>query len=133
MTDQAKGLTVLLADDDEDYRAQLELQLRAEGFTVLSADSRAAAEEIMARQTFDFAIIDVMMESWDAGFLLCRTIKRRNPQTPVFLVTAVASETGIEFDAATAEERSWVKADAVFAKPVSMEQVRARLAQARRG
>lgn len=132
MTD-GQGLTVLLADDDEDYRNQLALQLRQEGFTVLSADSRAAAEQLLESQAIDFAIVDVMMESWDAGFILCRSIKRRNPQTPVFLVTAVASETGIEFDAATAEERSWVKADAVFAKPVSMEQLRARLAQARRG
>ena len=45
---------------------------------------------------------------------------------PVILVTAVASETGLDFDAATAEERGWIKADAVLDKPVRFEQLAAR-------
>jgi hypothetical protein len=45
------------------------------------------------------------------------------------LVTAVTSETGLEFDAATEEERSWVKADAMLAKPLRFEQLLAELRQ----
>ena len=45
------------------------------------------------------------------------------------LVTAVASETGLAFDAATDEERLWVKADAMLAKPIRFEQLRRLMAR----
>ena len=38
-------------------------------------------------------------------------------------VTGVASETGIDFDASTKEERSWIKADVVLDKPIRFEQL----------
>lgn len=39
------------------------------------------------------------------------------------MVTGVTGETGIEFDAATNEERAWIKADELLAKPVRPEQL----------
>ena len=115
--------TLLVADDDDDYRLQLVLQLQREGFRVLEADSAQAAEALLQRETIDLAIVDVVMENWDSGFTLCYHIKQKNPRTPVIMVTAVSSETGIDIDAATDEERSWVKADVLFAKPVRFEQL----------
>ena len=46
------------------------------------------------------------------------------PFLPVILATGMVSETGIEFDAATAEERSWIKADTVLNKPLRYEQLK---------
>jgi len=113
----------LIVDDDPDFLMQQKLQLEHAGFEVLEADNRQKAKQIVDSNTFDVAVLDLMMEDLDAGFVLARDIKRKNPAIPVIMVTGVASETGMEFDAATQEERSWIKADALLAKPVRFEQL----------
>ncbi len=122
--EDARGRTVLLVDDDEDYLAQVGARLRADGFTVVEAPGQAAAEELLPRTAFDLAIVDLMMENMDSGFVVCHLIKKLHPRTPVLLVTGVAGEAGMEFDAQTPEERAWVKADAMLAKPIRYEQLR---------
>jgi len=115
--------TILIADDDQDFRLQLRIQLEGAGFEVLAAGGRLEAEALLQERHIDLAIVDLMMEEVDGGFALCHRIKRKDPSIPVILVTAVTSETGLEFDAATKEERSWVKADALVDKPVRFEQL----------
>jgi len=78
----------------------------------------------VAGTAFDLAILDLMMENPDSGFVLGYRVRRSRPGTPVLLVTGVTGETGLEFDAATAEERRWVPADAVLPKPVRYEQLK---------
>jgi two-component system, OmpR family, response regulator len=116
--------TILVADDDVDFLTQLKVQLQTAGFDVISAGGQAEAERLLEETTPDLAILDLMMENQDGGFALCYHIKKRTPEVPVVLVTAVANETGLEFDAGTDEERSWVKADAMLAKPIRFEQLR---------
>ena len=117
------GLTILVVDDDQDFLEQMQLQLTAAGFTVETAGSERKAREILDSHDVDAAVVDLMLENADGGFSLCHYIKGRNPSVPVILVTGVTHETGLEFDAATSEERSWVKADVFLAKPVRMEQL----------
>jgi CheY-like chemotaxis protein len=117
------GKTVLVADDDMDFRTVLETHLKAAGYKVLSAESQRQAEELVRGGRPDVAIVDVMMEHMDGGFALCHHIKKDAPRTPVIIVSSVTSTTGLDFDAATAEERSWVKADAMLSKPVRHEQI----------
>lgn len=114
---------ILLVDDDADYRFQQRIQLTNAGFDVIEAESRHRAEALLDSGGFDLAVVDLMMEEMDAGFILSHTIKKRFPRVPIIMVTAVASETGLEFDAATEEERCWIKADAMLAKPVRFEQL----------
>jgi CheY-like chemotaxis protein len=114
---------VLLVDDDEDFRYQQRVQLEATGFEVVEAPSRAKARELLASASFDLAVVDLMMEEQDAGFALCRELKQKYPDVPIIMATAVTSETGLEFDASTSEERSWIKADALLAKPIRFEQL----------
>lgn len=114
---------VLVVDDDPDFRFQQKVQLEAAGFEVIEAESRKNAEALLETEKFDIAVIDLMMEETDAGFTLSRAIKRRRPDVPVIMITAVASETGLEFDAGTREEKSWIKADALLDKPVRFEQL----------
>ncbi len=118
-----KDITVLVVDDDADFLEQHKLMLESVGYNVITADSQARAEEILKETKPNLAIVDLMMEHADGGFALCYHIKKLDSNIPVILVTAVASETGLEFDAATTEERSWVKADAFLAKPVRFEQL----------
>jgi len=114
---------ILLVDDDQDYLTQMQVQMEAAGYTVIPAESVAEATKRLDEQQPDIAVVDLMLEDLDGGFTLCYRIKRKYPNMPVLLVTGVSSETGFDFDAATAEERSWVKADAVLNKPVRFEQL----------
>jgi len=118
------GKTVLLVDDDHDYLMQMQMQLEAAKFKVVTAESQKEAEELLADLRPDLAIVDLMMENMDGGFVLCHRIKRLNKAIPVIMVTAVSSETGIEFDAVGPGERSWLKADALLTKPVRFEQLK---------
>lgn len=116
--------TILLVDDDLDFLAQHRLLLENFGFKVVTAESQRQAEDLLKTTKPDLAMVDLMMEHVDGGFALCYHIKKMDPSIPVILVTAVSSETGLEFDAATKEERSWVKADVMLAKPVRFEQLK---------
>jgi CheY-like chemotaxis protein len=129
----AQKKMILVVDDDLDFLAQQKQQLEAVGFDVLTAETQHEAEEVMARRKPDLAIVDLMMENMDAGFTLCYHIKKLDRKLPVILVTGVTHETGLEFDAATDEERSWVKADSVLAKPIRFEQLREEIRQLLKG
>jgi CheY-like chemotaxis protein len=123
MNTQNAGKKVLVVDDDLDFLTQVQVNLEAAGFEVETAESQKQAEEYLVKNHPDVAVVDLMMEHPDAGFALSYHIKKKDPTIPVILVTAVTSETGLEFDASTDEERSWVKADAFLAKPVRIEQL----------
>jgi CheY-like chemotaxis protein len=116
--------TVLVVDDDRDFLFQQKLQLEAAGFDVLEATGTHEAAEILSRQRPDLAVVDLMMENADDGFTFCYHLKKKDPTIPVIMVTSVNSETGMDFDAATDEERRWIKVDAFLSKPIRFEQLK---------
>ena len=119
--------TILVVDDAADFLTQHKIYLESLGYTVITAESQHQAEEILKTVRPDLAMVDLMMEHVDGGFTLCYHIKKIDAAIPVILVTGVSSETGIEFDASTQEERSWVKADVMLAKPVRFDQLKREL------
>ncbi len=122
---EAKRKTVLIVDDDADFLDQVCPRLEADGFAVVRAEGQEDAEGLLKAGTpFDVAVVDLMMEHSDSGFVLCHRLKKVAPERPVILVTGVTAETGLEFDAATDEERRWVRADVMLAKPIRYEQLR---------
>jgi two-component system, OmpR family, response regulator len=125
MDRSTRPINILLVDDDEDFLFQHRVQLEHAGFNVRTATSRQQAEELDERP--DIAILDLMMEHHDDGFVLSHRLKRRYPGLPVILVTAVTSETGLVFDPATPQERRWVGAERVLSKPIRFEQLRAEI------
>ena len=127
MTPEPLPKRILIVDDDEDFLFQHRIQLENAGFAVTTATSRAQAESMVDQVKPDLAILDLMMEQHDDGFVLSHHLKRRFPGLPVILVTAVTSETGLSFDPSSPEERAWVGADAVLAKPIRFEQLRREL------
>jgi len=118
---------ILVVDDDIDYLMQQEMQLKEAGYQVETAESVADAMDKLAAGMPDLAILDLMLEDSDGGFSLAYRIKKNSPQTPVIIISGVAHETGLEFDARTTEERSWIKADLMLAKPVRFEQLKAEI------
>jgi CheY-like chemotaxis protein len=124
MTHQPAPPHILLVDDDEDFLFQHKVQLEHAGYRVTAATNRADAEAAAAEDRPALAILDLMMEQHDDGFVLSHHLRRLLPGLPVILVTAVTAETGISFTPASGTERAWVGADAVLAKPIRFEQLR---------
>ena len=114
---------VLIVDDDVDYLAQMEIQVKRLGFDVLTADTQKAGEEIINREKVDLAIIDLMMENKDSGFILCYKMKKMNPHLPVIIASAVTAETGLNFGVETEADRSWIKADTFIEKGIRPDQL----------
>jgi CheY-like chemotaxis protein len=133
MSTSTGAKTILVVDDDFDFINQQKVRLEKAGFNVVTAESQRRAEELLSQTRPDLAVVDLMMEYKDSGFALCYHIKKKDPSIPVILVTAVTSETGLEFDAATEEERLWVKADAMLAKPLRFEQLLGEIQQLLKG
>ena len=115
---------ILVADDDPDIVDQLTLLLKKEGYEVASAGGMEEAEQVLLTVKPDLAIVDLMMEHKDSGFVLCHEIKKLYPGTPIIVLTGVKAETGISFAASSSDEQSWVKADRVLDKPVRPEQLK---------
>ncbi len=115
--------TVLVVDDDQDFRLQQRVGLETAGYAVVEAEGQTEALELLEKMKPDIAVVDLMMEDTDGGFTLCYMLKKKYADVPVILVTGVAGETGLEFGADTDEERSWVKADTLLAKPIRFEQL----------
>jgi CheY-like chemotaxis protein len=124
MTSAPPRTRILLVDDDEDFLFQHRIQLENSGFEVKTATTRALAETEAKAFRPDLAIVDLMMEQHDDGFILVHHLKRLDPGLPIIMVTAVAAETGLNFAPASADERRWVGADAVLAKPIRFEQLK---------
>jgi two-component system, OmpR family, response regulator len=89
--------TILVADDDPDYLFQTVKGLEKAGYKTVAVESQAEAETLIAKMKPDLAVFDLMMENDDSGFILCYKLKRKYPDVPVILATAVSHETGISF------------------------------------
>ena len=118
------GQKILVVDDDPDLVEQLTLILGSAGYEVITAGGQQEAEETLMVHRPDLAIVDLMMEEQDSGFILCHEIKKLYPGTPVILLTSVKAATGISFAATSAEQQSWVKADRLLDKPARPEQLK---------
>jgi CheY-like chemotaxis protein len=115
---------VLIVDDDLDLVEQLTILLKSWEYDVVPAGGQVEAEDLLMLHKPDLAIVDLLMEEQDSGFILCHEIKKLYPGTPVILLTSVKAATGISFAATSAEQQSWLKADLVLDKPVRPEQLR---------
>jgi len=115
--------TILIVDDDIDYLFQLKLQVEKFGFKVIVAESQKEAENLLASVKPDMAILDLMMENDDSGFILCYKMKRKYPDVPIIIATAVAAETGMTFGISTEQERKWIRADLYLEKGIRPDQL----------
>ena len=114
---------LLIADDDSDYLFLIKLKAESFGFEVITADSQKEAEMILETFKPDLAIVDLMMENEDSGFILSYKIKRLYPEVPVIIATAVSAETGMSFDPGEGLSEGWIKADLVIDKGIRTEQL----------
>lgn len=115
--------TILIVDDDVDYAEQLKIQIESFGFKTIVAGGQKEAEEVIENTKPDLAIFDLMMENRDSGFILSYRMKKKYPDVPVILATAVTAETGMVFSVESEDERKWIKADLYLEKGIRPDQL----------
>jgi two-component system, NtrC family, response regulator HydG len=106
---------ILVVDDDPDICDNLRDILCDLGYQVDTAHDGPSALELVDRQPYDIALLDLKMPGMD-GLTLYREIKKRHAGTVSLLVTAFAGAT-------TAEEALSAGAWKVLAKPVDFSKL----------
>jgi DNA-binding response OmpR family regulator len=109
---------ILVVEDEATVRDTLALNLRAEGFEVLTAQDGETGLHLAREQLPDLLILDLMLPQLD-GLSLCR-ILRRNSDVPILMLTA----RGTEMDRITGLETG---ADDYVVKPFSLGELLARV------
>ncbi|CDG50989.1 MULTISPECIES: response regulator [Halomonadaceae] len=82
---------VVVVDDHNDIRDLVREYLEHQGYKVSVAEGGATLRRILARQTVDLIILDVMMPGED-GISLCREV-RASGDVPIIFLTAMAEDT----------------------------------------
>jgi len=114
---------ILFVDDDIDLLEQHRIVLESKGYNVVTAESSKEGWELFKAEKPDIAVLDLIMEEHDSGFILSYKIKKdeHGKNIPVFVLTSATYVTGFKFGASTAEEREWIKCDAILNKPIVVE------------
>lgn len=116
--------TILIIDDDDDFRAATSAILEAAGHTVLSAVDGKLGLEVVKSEDPDMIILDIMMDSIYEGFSVITTL-RATPEymdfrdIPVLMVSAVKQITGERFD--IPKDAQIAKGDDFLDKPFSAD------------
>jgi CheY-like chemotaxis protein len=123
--DHSQIKKILLVDDDIDLLEQNKLLLEAKGFTVVTAESGVDGWKLFQKEKPDAAVVDLIMEEMDAGFVLSYRIKKteHGKKIPVFILTSATYETGFKFSSSTDEEKEWIKCDDVLNKPIVINEL----------
>ncbi len=80
-------MRILLAEDEENIRDIVKLNLELENYEVVETDNGKEAVHLFHEQHFDLIILDVMMPEMN-GFEVCEQIRLSNTSVPVIFLTA---------------------------------------------
>jgi ATP-dependent Lon protease len=107
---------VLVVDDEEIARTNLEYILRKEGHQVSTAANGLEAMEKVKAQEFDVILTDLKMEKMD-GIQLLESVKQIAPHTEIIMVTGYAT-------VSTAVDALKKGAAHYLSKPIKLEELR---------
>jgi CheY-like chemotaxis protein len=108
-------LVVLCVDDDPDVLEQLRLLLEPLGYRVVTASSAQGCRGCFDEVCPDLVIIDLMMETIDAGLALARDLRARCARARLYLLSSMGD--GLA-DQVAPDEAGF---DGVFQKPLQPE------------
>ncbi|MDP2046096.1 MAG: response regulator [Deltaproteobacteria bacterium] len=81
---------ILLVDDEERFRTNLQKMLDTQGLIVGAASSGAEALEELKRSPYDVIVLDIRMPGMD-GLATLKEIKSINPEAEVIILSGHAS------------------------------------------
>ncbi|MBL8094652.1 MAG: response regulator transcription factor [Anaerolineales bacterium] len=110
--------TILLIEDEATVRETLAMNLRAEGYDVLTAADGMTGLDLARDEGPDLIIMDLMLPKLD-GLSVCRIV-RKDSDVPIIMLTA----RGTEMDRITGLETG---ADDYVVKPFSLGELMARV------
>jgi two-component system nitrogen regulation response regulator NtrX len=82
--------TILLVDDEKNILKSISLELKMEGYNVLTANSGFEGLQVIANNDVDLVMLDVLMPGMD-GIETLRKIKDLRPDLPVIMMSAQAT------------------------------------------
>jgi len=82
---------ILVIEDELDLLRGLELNIKAEGYVVLTASSGDTGLDIALRDRPDLVLLDVMLPGM-SGLDVCRELRRKQFDAPIIMLTARADE-----------------------------------------
>jgi len=94
---QRKNL-ILIIDDDPDMLSSLKLTLESAGYNVASATSGEGGLKMFNEVDPALIICDIMMEKIDTGIRLVRTIREKNKEVPIYLLSDIGRLTAANID-----------------------------------
>ena len=118
--------TILIVDDDPDFRESLGSFLEARGHRVVGASNSDEGIELAHAFRPDAIVMDVMMGERTEGFFAIQELRRTPGLTeiPVFAVSAIYSAAG-DFD--IPPDPGWLAHDEFFRKPVDFDELLRRI------
>ncbi len=91
----ADARTILVIDDDPDFRTFCRTILETEGYSVLTAATGEAGIAMAEKDKPDLIILDLMMERIDSGYSVA---KRLGPAIPIIMSSSATNESDMMFD-----------------------------------
>ena len=89
---------ILVIDDDRDMLEAIKIMLETAGFTVgLAVDSTQGLEKVEELKP-DLILVDMMMETVDAGVKVAEKINERGCKVPIFLLSSIGEATSYNLD-----------------------------------
>jgi len=82
---------ILIIEDEPDLVRALSLNLKAEGFGVLTASRGDTGVEQALREQPDLVLLDIMLPGMN-GLDVCRELRRKGFEAPIIMLTAKAEE-----------------------------------------
>ena len=108
---------VFLIDDDVDLVKMNEIVLKKRGHEIIIAYSASQKQaQSLPTSKPDIIVLDVMMESRDAGFELAREIHKMYPDMPTIMLTSVHEAAGVPYR--FEPDESWLPVVKFMDKPV---------------
>jgi CheY-like chemotaxis protein len=109
---------ILIIDDDLDIQETMGSLLEAEGFQVSSAETVEKGLEMIAGESPNLVLLDVMFpEKKTRGFEAAAEIKAKYPKLPLFVLTAINREYAFDFN------KEDVPAEEFLNKPVKIDRL----------
>jgi two-component system alkaline phosphatase synthesis response regulator PhoP len=110
---------ILIVEDEPDLLRGLELNIKSDGYAVLTAQRGDEAVECALRERPDLVLLDVMLPGMN-GFDVCRELRRGSFDGPIIMLTA----RGEEVDRVVGLE---IGADDYVTKPFGVRELLARI------